>query len=329
MKLSQVTSMSWLRATLFFSTIGLLAGQISGPVTGYVFHSPTKSIRPILGIPGGAVLANPIVSNLRFGSVSPDGKWAVVSRVDASAVVKLGLAASVEQRPAGLIAGIDLAAWGTSNQVAVVGSSSGKQIQTIRYSGGRWLVDTPRDLSHLAGSLTALSTDSTGGQVAFGMTDAAQSALYLESKTVPTLLISASVPVVAAFAPGGQVLYAAGSAPGVIEVFEGTKRARILMLAPEGGTLPEVTALAPSADGKRLLAIAKDLRKVWSFDLVSGHPVVRSLEAAPATLQPVAGSSWLLQTSADKKIEPIIFVKDSDTLTTSFVPVAEADRSSL
>lgn len=322
--------MSLSRVMLFLGTIGLLSGQISGPVAGYLFHSPTKSIRPVFGVPGGAVLAHPIASDLRFGSVSPDGRWALVVRADAAAFLKLGIASAPEQqKPAGLISEIDVAAWASNGQAVVLGSSSGKRIQTVRLNGSRWQIETPRDLSLLPGNLSTLAVDSSAAQIAIGMNDAAQGGLYLAGKAAPALLMSAPLPVVAAFAPRGSTLYAAGSAAGVIDVFEGTSRARSLLFAPEGGKLPEVTALAPSADGKRLLATAKDIRKLWSFDLQSAQPATRLLESAPATLQPLAGRSWFLQTSTDKKSGPITFVTDSVSLTTSFVPVAEADRSSL
>jgi hypothetical protein len=358
MKSFQVFSMRSLCATILLGWAGLLTAQISGPVTGYVFHSATKTIRPIVGVPGGALVANPVVRNVDFGSVSPDGRLALVRRYESVAVVKLGGEEPEEVALSGVIPGIDMASWSGSGRVVVVASSSKKMLQSVHPasgncaadlsrdfsgrtpgrptqpscpSGGQWLADLPRDLSDLPGSLAALSANYGADHVVVGLTDPARGGLYLVSDAGPVLVKAAPLPVVAVFAAaGGNTFYAAGCAAGVIDVFESADHVASLSFKSDNGAPAEVTALAPSSDGKRLFAVLKDLPRLWSFDLTSKQQLpVQQLETKPTTLLPVAGHSWLLLSSPKKTNEPLSIVKDSDPAATYFVPVAEINPTSL
>ncbi|MGE5644783.1 MAG: hypothetical protein ACM336_03220 [Acidobacteriota bacterium] len=317
-------------ATLLACSAGLLSGQITGPVTGFLYHSPTKSIRAISGVPGSAVLASPLIENVEFGSVSPDGKWALVRGADFTAIVKPGTVVSGEQRPAGLIPEIDAAAWSGSRLAVVVASSSAKVYQRVRLSGTRWVADAPRSFASLPGSLTSISADTTGAQVALGLTAGAQGSIYLAvNGAAPAFVMSGPVAAVAAFAPRGGTFYAAVSAPGVIEVFEGAARVGSLAFAAEDGSAPEAAALAVSADGKRLYATAKEKRALWSIDLATSQAAVTPLDEVPNALLPVGPRSWLLLNSPAKNSEPAVLASDSEQPVTTFVPALEGERSSL
>src|SRR5512145_1242237 len=52
--------------------------QVGGPITGMVYDAPSKSLRQILGMPGAARLGAPLLSEVDWASVAPDGRTAVV-----------------------------------------------------------------------------------------------------------------------------------------------------------------------------------------------------------------------------------------------------------
>jgi WD40 repeat protein len=322
MKPHRLLSMRLLRASLLLASAGMAAGQLSGPITGYFYQSASRSIRPILGVPGSAVVSDPVVTDLQFGSVSPDGRWALVERSDGAAMVRL--AARPEEIPLpAVIPEINLAVWSSSGRVLIVGSSSGKLLQPLLLSGNQWSPEAPLDLSGLPGTLSAIGASYDGSQCAIGLMDSAEGGIYFVSNGAPVLVAPAPLPVKIAFSATGARYYAAGSTAGVIDVFEGAKHVGALTLAPDSDTPPEIAALALSADGKHLFATAKDVPSLWAFDLASGEPRILPLEANPGTLLPVGERSWLLLNSPQKSTEPLSIVKDSDPAVSYFVPVAQ------
>src|SRR5260370_12555637 len=53
--------------------------RLSGPVSGFVFHGPTQSIRPIVGVPGSAYLGTALAQGFDAASVSLLGKFALAT----------------------------------------------------------------------------------------------------------------------------------------------------------------------------------------------------------------------------------------------------------
>lgn len=303
---------------------GSADAQITGPLTGYIVHTPTNSIRAIAGVPGGAMVGDPVVRDIQFGSVSLDGRWALIQRAEAAAMVKLGAAEAPELPVAGLAPGIDAAAWSGSGQVVAAYSSASGTLQPVRLSAGQWVAGPPVDLSGLPGRLTSLSVNDAGDRIAVGLTDAESGGLYLVSGGVAALLMAAPLPVIAAFAPRTQTLLAAGSVRGTVEVFEGDTHIGSLAPASEAAAGAEVAGVAPSADGRRLLVAFNDLPGLFAFDLPSGQAVSEHpLDAAPTAFNPIAGGLWLVLNSPRTPSEPVILVHERELSATYFVPIGE------
>ena len=51
--------------------------DLRGPVSRVVFDQNARALRPMLGVPGAAYLAAPLVSGIDAASVSPDGSAAL------------------------------------------------------------------------------------------------------------------------------------------------------------------------------------------------------------------------------------------------------------
>lgn len=300
---------------------GPAAAQITGPLAGYIAHPPTNSIRAITGLPGGAIVGAPLVRDIRFGAVSPDGRWALVQR-ESAAMVKLDAAEAPEAPVAGLEAAIDAAAWSGSGQALAAYSSTSKSVQRVRWSAGQWVADPPVDLSGLPGRLTSLSADWEGDRIAAGLADVESGGLYIVSGGAASLLMRAPLPVIAAFARSGT-LFAAGSARGRVEVFEGDARAGSLAVG-ESAAAAEISGLAPSPDGRCLLIAFKDLAVLSVFDLASGQALPEHpLDAAPTAFSPMAGGSWIVLNAPRQPDEPIHLVHGREPPAVYFVPIGE------
>jgi len=60
----------WFSFVLLIAPVALQAASIEGPRLGYVFDPASKSIRPILGIPGAATMGQPLESGLDLRKIA-------------------------------------------------------------------------------------------------------------------------------------------------------------------------------------------------------------------------------------------------------------------
>src|SRR5438874_1999780 len=136
--------------------------RMSGPVPGFVFHSPTRSIRPIIGVPGSAYLGPMVAPDFDAASVSPLGKSALATRGGQLFFVQ-GLdsgdppATPIE----GAISGVDRFAWSQDGLSAAVYSADSRQAQILRSPNALQPpgVESALDLSSTAGTVSVLLFD--------------------------------------------------------------------------------------------------------------------------------------------------------------------------
>ena len=156
------------------SSIHFLPAQpsgISGPVEGFTFDRPTRSIRAVIGSLGSASLGPAVLNQLDFASVAPRqdygvafrrGQFLFVSQLGASQISVASLQAP-SSAPDGVV-------WSDDGSVAVLYSQTGSWMQT--YTGFPAAVNPgPQiSISALGGSLSAIATDLHGRGVAIGVT---------------------------------------------------------------------------------------------------------------------------------------------------------------
>lgn len=150
---------------LILSGGGLATAQSSsfrGPVSGFVYNHSSRTIRPLLGIPGATLIGSPLVNEVDFASVGPDGKWGWITRAGrASFVQNLAGLSSAEISADGLIDAVDRVLWNREGSFALLYSSSTNRLQRVRLSSAGAAADTPIDLSPW-GAVTALAFDPAG-----------------------------------------------------------------------------------------------------------------------------------------------------------------------
>src|SRR5580700_8106149 len=157
-----------------------------GPIAGFVFSGASKTVRPLLGIPGATHVAPPILSRVDSASIAPGGKWAFMTRAGHAAFVGdlagLAPAESPIAEPGVLIDAVDRVVWSRDGSFALLYSSSGSRLQRVQLTGSQPLADGPIDLSPW-GIATTLAIDPAGQQIAAGF---AASGLYLFTTSVTT-----------------------------------------------------------------------------------------------------------------------------------------------
>ena len=180
--------------------------SFQGPLGGFVFSAASKTVRPLLGIPGAMHVDAPILNRVDSASIAPGGQWGFVTRAGHTTFVRgLSDLAPAESSIDGLMDAADRVVWSRDGTFALLYSSSGSRLQRVQLSGSKPLADAPIDLSPW-GQVTTLAIDPAGEQIAVGF---AASGIYLfTTGQSPALLVSMAHPAAAAFDGTGNYLFA-------------------------------------------------------------------------------------------------------------------------
>lgn len=299
--------------------------SLNGPVAGFVFSSVSKTVRPLLGIPGATHIEQPILSRVDSASIAPGGNWAFITRRGHSTFVKgLSALAPAEFAIDGLIDAIDRVAWSRDGSFAALYSSSGNQLQRVQFSGSQPSVDTPVNLSAW-GQVTTLAIDPAGQQIAVGFP---ASGLYLfTTGQSPTLLTSMTQPVAAAFDGTGQFLYAIDLDAQQIVQFQSTSGVlKFVSLAQPDGTSLKPAGLAVSGDGRYLLLADSATQSVFVYE-ISTRSVANTipLSFVPSSFETLSAGPVVLLNGNDPA-EWLLVLDASQVPKVYFVPAGGKER---
>jgi hypothetical protein len=246
--------------------------DVSGAVSGFVYDSAARAIRPVLGIPGAAVLGEPLDSGsvVAYASIAPEQDVAVAVGTDGSVrLVRLGTRAS---QPLETLHGAPRSvAFSPRGSSAAFLNDSTLDVFTgfpEKPSLARTLdlaaVGTP--------SAVAISDDGTAVLVSAGGAVRAAG----ESADWKTLQEGEWV---FAFVPGSRDALLAGRAGAVMLVREATASGERKQVAPGSDDAPAATAVAVTASG--LYLVVQD-RQVSVLD-PSGQVLAKhACDCAPA-----------------------------------------------
>jgi len=260
-------------------------GQVAGPVVGYVFDHAAGSLRPILGIPGAAILGNPLPLGYSLTSavVAPRQDSAFGVAADGSLhlfLLNAGGATETSCKACPASAG------------SVVFNPSGTA--AALYSAGRVQIVTGLPSSPAAGTtFTAASARGIAPSVALSddglylLTGARGSVeLFSPSGGPVRLMETTSLPLVA-FAPGGHDAAIADSRAGVVLFHDVGGAATLQQLAPAGEPALRPSGLAFSSDGSYVFVAAAASGTVISIAIASGASATTSCACALTGLAPM------------------------------------------
>jgi hypothetical protein len=268
-------------------------GGVAGPVSGFVFDRSARALRPILGIPGAALLGDglDVGSELTAAYVAPGQTWALA--VTAEGPVFLLLAHGAVSRIAvdGVTAAPERVAFSPSG-TAVALYAAGR-VQVVQ-----GLPDAPRANGALATGISGRSSqaDARRRLGSFAVSDDGSYILYAQGDSIRLwgaagedfAVMPAGSNAIVAFAPGGHDAAAADPSAGVVLLGDVAGAGSRRTLAAGGG-MAYPAGLAFSADGRKLFLADAGARNVTAFDLASGAQTVVSCDCVPAGLFPMGG----------------------------------------
>lgn len=307
--------------TLLASAMNAQPANFQGPIAGFVFNGASKTVSPLLGLPGATHVAPPILNRVDFASIAPGGKAAFITRARHTAFVGgLSSLAPAESSVGGLIDAADRIVWSRDGSFAVLYSSSGSLLQRVQFSGSAPVADAPVDLSPW-GQVTTLAIDPAGQQIAVGF---ATSGLYLfTTGQSPALLLSMAHPQAAAFDGTGQWLFVIDPDNRRILRFQsGSAFSVFVSLTQPTGPALQPAGLAVSGDGRYLLLADSGTQSILVYETNSGS-LTNSLPLSfvPTRFEALSvGPVFLL--NGDNPKEWLLVLDASQAPTVYFVPAS-------
>ena len=310
-------------------SIGFLHAQqtgVSGPIAGFTFDAPTRSIRAVIGSLGSASLGPPIIEQLEFASIAPRQNYAIAFHGGQPVLVS-GLGAGKPSTRVLPVSGScpEGVAWSNDGSAVVLYSKTQGWIQPFTGLPDSVTSTQPLSLVSLGGALSAVATGPHGQPIAIGITGN-HAGVYVITGANITPLLEASGPTALVFSDDGSVLYALDQVSK--QVFQSG-------ISPSGGTnspvqtwplgLDDAISIQPARDAsnRQVLYVAgRTDRLLVVFDGSSHQSMAQMpLSFEPTTLSPLGSNGFLLRPrSADG--DPLWSVSFRPEPAVYFVPAA-------
>jgi len=292
-----------------------------GPISGFVYSHVSRTVRPLLGIPGATYIGSPVLDGVDSASVAPGGKWSLITKGGHSSLMRgLSDLAPADSSPDGLIDAVDRVTWNPDGSYALLYSSSGNRLQRVQLSDTGAIADVPFDLSPW-GQATALAIDPAGQQIAFGV---AGLGLYLlGTGQSPALLSSMASPAAAVFDGTGQRLYAVDlDQQQIVEFDSGSSALAFASLAQPDAPAVTPVGLAISGDGRYLMLADSTAQAVRVYETASGSLAnTIPLDFTPSRFEALSRGTFLL--NGDNSNEWLLVLDARQIPSISFVPAAK------
>ncbi|MGC4053323.1 MAG: hypothetical protein QM757_28800 [Paludibaculum sp.] len=305
--------------------------QIGGPIAGFVFDAPTGSLRQVLGMPGAARLSAPVLSDVTWASVAPNGQMALVARQGETRLVSRD---NIGQDPAGapvesILSEPQLSAWAADSSAVALYSSASNSIQWVRFSAQAATAETPIPLTGVDGTVTAITADPSSS---LALVTVAGAGVYRVTTTDGTTQVLAAADISAiALEPGAATLWAADRANAQVLQIQnpGSTEPAVSTLLADPEKLADVSALGLSSDRKQLYLASRTTSLLYWFDRSAAQLSDGIALDAPVTeLLPLGRPSLLLLGARDKAGAALYVLDERSGPGIFFVPAPAGEGDS-
>lgn len=291
--------------SLLILTMCAHGADLSGPVSGAVFHSGSRAIRLILGVPGSAYLGAAIASGLDAAAVSPNHKLAIAIR-DGQGLVFTGVdEASPVEAVVDAIPGADKLFWSSDSTVAGLYSSKSGAVQTWRNGG-------MRKLGSISGNVLALAVDGAGRVYAGVEGDG----VYVLIEGAPARLLSRAQRPSAIVVAKNDLFFAERSRGEILRIQNYSEAAGAVVFA---SGIADPSGLALSQDESTVLVASAENKTLTAYRLDSGATTFKLLlDFEPSGLSRISESIFQLNEGSEGT--PLQILSNTNTPGVYFVP---------
>ncbi len=290
---------------LALAVLPLFGQTLEIPSTTLVFHSASRSLRPIIGMPGSSYLGPALYADLDFASVAPDQKTTIIESTNRLTVIRNQQDSAVIENA---IAAIDRIIWSDDSSTAILFSSVNRQVQWVVNSKAESAISLPDNVR-----LLAAQADARAAIIA-----AAGRVYRITPESAPIQIAVLGDPTAATF--NGETLYIADTA--AHQIFEISNNAQLPFLGLDNG-IEDPAALRLSEDGATLYVALKSTRTLNAYRISDKTLLARiSLDWEPSSFEALTRNTFLLNPGA-KAGEPFSVLSTRDGLAESFIPTGD------
>jgi len=296
--------------------------QFSGIVTGFVLDASSSSIRPILGVPGAAMLGSPVAQDIDAAEIAPSGDRAVVSKGRHLHLISGLRSASPAWTPISGISKADKVTWNSAGSAATLYSSDTGALLLIRILGDGSLEELSQDVASLGSALGPILVD-RDGRYLVAMTASEPATLYvLDRQSAPKPIAQFDRPGPMSFAGKERDVLVADANRGQIVLIQdvfGAAGALSFGSLPDGVTTP--VGLAVSPDETHAFVADKASKRIAVYEMGTRNVIDQiPLDAEPAFVKRFSRDSLFLLNSGASGNEPFQLLETGDKPSVYFVP---------
>ena len=263
-----------------------------GPVQGYIFDPPSRSIRAVTGFLGSASLVPAALALLDFGSIAPGQNYGIAIRSGQVMFVSgLGTSQFSTLTVETGASVPDGAVWSGDGSVAVLYSRSANWVQIYTGFPGAVIAGTQFTIP-AGGSLTTVAADGAGQRVVIGVGGSGVYQIAADGSL--SLLLAASDPISLSFSGDSSTLYALDSATN--QVFELSVSSLAVQTWAAG--LNDAIALCVGVDGtgQNVLYVAGGSSQTLISVSRATHQVIATvpLSFTPSIIEPLGSNGFAL-----------------------------------
>jgi sugar lactone lactonase YvrE len=288
------------------------AVDLRGPSPGFLFDPASHSIRVIVGVPGSAYLGPAALSGLSFGSVSPDGKKAIILRDSQFSLVRDLASPTPAATPlTTLSAAPDSLAWAPDSTAAVWYSRASASVYRAWRLDADPVLDDPLDVSTLGDSIASLATGAAGNPIAVAVSHSSRNGIYLLSPgNSPVQVGALPQPSTIVFDRAGVSLYAADASTGdLYEIPAFSPLATLTRRIAGSGAATDFVGLAVGGDGSLLYSSLLSEQILRVYDLASATLTAElPLDAPPSSIQALSGDTLFVLNPLRGGSDPILLL---------------------
>jgi len=320
------------------SFLGAQTVPLSGPVEAYTFDPPAASFRAIQGRLGASLLGPALLRGFEYGSVAPQRDYGLgFQRGRGSLVIGLGSAQPASTELAGTFATPEKVVWSEDGLLAVLYSSAGNWIQTVRGFPSASISNPPAanpalSLAPLGGSISAVATDARGQRTVIGITagtvvgatpGGGPGGVYELTgggNFVP--LLATPNPQSLAFSADGRTLYVLDGASRQLTVLNLTDMTSQPWPLAELADPFAIRMGSGTAQQPVLYVAGRGDRLLVAYDVASRQAIASlPLDATPDRIEPLGLNSFLLRSRVSAE-DPLWSFTSAPHLAVYFVPGA-------
>lgn len=306
---------------LLLSASGLMAQQsgLRGPVSGLVYDEPARAVRAMLGVPGSSYLGAPVLADLDFAAVAPNGRLAMALKGGRLTLVRFGAETATETLAENYPTP-SLASWAAdSSAVALYGTEAG--IAVWRKLG---IAPEPARLGNPAplGLVSALTLEDGARSVILIARGEGNSAVYRAAEGAEPALLARGLDITA-IAASADAVYLSDRGAHTVSAVRGA--AEVSQIANEALGVKDPVGLA--LIGSDLLVASGENHELVRLNPATGELLGRiALDFAPDRLhrltQGADGGSPLYSLKSRGQANDPLEVLDASRGAVFFVPAS-------